>query len=181
MRSPLSAALSLVLLLGLAACGGPRETTVSNPTTPEPAATQGPPAYEVFDPGPYEVEPAEASAEMAHDVPPTLMEGSIEQAVSEGPRTVQGYRIQVYSSPNKASAESVRDDANQWWRVAGEDPDALELLPEGLPVEIDFNQPYYRVRVGAFEYRREAEGAMRVVQRRFPEAFIVPDVVTLGG
>ncbi len=175
---PLLAVL-IVSLLGLAGCGGPRETTTEAPPPPPPA--EGYPAYETFDPAAYDVQPSETTAEIQHDVPDVLMDGSIEEVVSTGPRTVQGYRIQVYSAPNKASAESVRDEATSWWRVAGEDPDALELLPNGLPIDIDFNQPYYRVRLGAFEYRREAEQAMRVIQRRFPEAFIVPDLVTLGG
>lgn len=171
-------ALLLVALLGLTACSGSTETTVETPPPPPPT---GHPDYETFDPTPYDAEPPQAQLKLEHDVPEVLMEGSIKEAVSEGPRTVQGYRIQIFSSPNKASSESVRDEATAWWRVAREDPDAIELLPNGLPTEVDFNQPYYRVRVGAFEYRQEAEQAIRVIQRRFPEAFIVPDTVTLGG
>ena len=167
----------LAVALGLAACAAPRGTT--EPPPPPPTDT-GPPAYETFDPTGYDDEPPAAPAELQHDVPDVLMEGTIEEVEADGPRTVQGYRIQVYSSANKASAEGVRDEAASWWRIAGDDPDALELLPHGLPMELDFNQPYYRVRLGAFEYRREAERALPVIQRRFPEAFIVPDRVTIG-
>ena len=171
--------LVLVAALGLAACAAPRET--STDPTPPPAEETGPPAYETFDPSGYDAEPPPAQTEIQHDVPAVLMEGTIEEPEPEGPRTVQGYRIQVFSSADKAAAEGVRDEAATWWRTAQNDPDALELLPNGLPMEVDFNQPYYRVRLGAFEYRREAEQAIRVVQRRFPEAFIVPDTVTIGG
>lgn len=167
----------LVAALGLAACSAPRETT----TEPPPIEESGPPSYETFDPSDYDAEPPPPQTEIVHDVPAVLMEGTIEETASDGPRTVQGYRIQVYSSSNKASAEGVRDEAASWWRTVQTDPDALELLPNGLPMEVDFNQPYYRVRLGAFEYRREAEQAIRVIQRRFPDAFIVPDTVTVGG
>lgn len=170
-------ALILAAALILPACGGPRETT----TAPPPPPVTGPPTYETFDPAPYDDAPPEVPSTIQHDVPDVLMDGSITEVISDGPRTVQGYRIQVFSSADKGSAETIRDEAESWWRVASRDPDALEFLPNGLPVEVDFNQPYYRVRVGAFEYRREAEQAIRVVQRRFPEAFIVPDLVTLGG
>jgi hypothetical protein len=173
-----SLVLFLVVALSLAACSAPRETT----TEPAPPPTEPRfPAYETFDPADYGVEPPPAQTEIRHDVPAALMEGTIEEVGPEGPRTVQGYRLQVYSSADKASAEGVRDEAAAWWRTVQDDPDALELLPHGLPMEVDFNQPYYRVRLGAFEYRREAEQAIRVIQRRFPDAFIVPDLVTIGG
>ena len=168
----------IVAALGLAACSAPRETTTE---PPPPPATTGPPAYETFDPSGYDAEPPVAETEIRHDVPAELMDGTIEEAQPEGPRTVQGYRIQVFSSAEKSAAEGVRDEAAGWWRTVQNDPDALELLPSGLPMEVDFNQPYYRVRLGAFEYRREAEQAIRVIQRRFPDAFIVPDTVTIGG
>ena len=169
---------ALLLVALLAACSGPRDTTVEPP--PPPPVT-GHPDYETFDPSAYNAEPPPTQATLEHDVPEVLMNGSIEEVVSDAPRTVQGYRIQIFSSPDKASAENTREEATNWWQVAREDPDALELLPNGLPTEVDFNQPYYRVRVGAFEYRQEAEQAIRVIQRRFPDAFIVPDIVTLGG
>lgn len=170
--------LFLAAALGLAACSAPRETTTEPP--PPPTDEAGPPAYETFDPAGYDAEPPPAQTEIVHDVPAALMEGTIEETAPDGPRTVQGYRIQVFSSADKAAAEGVRDEAATWWHMAQNDPDALELLPNGLPMEVDFNQPYYRVRLGAFEYRREAEQAIRVIQRRFPEAFIVPDMVTIG-
>ncbi len=169
----------LLVLVGVAACSGPQETTVVEPlpSTDE----RGHPAYETFDPSGYDAEPPEASAEIEHDVPEGLMAGVITFPESTVPRTVQGYRIQVFSSADKGAAEEVRDDASGWWRVAGNDPDAATALPHGLDPDLNFNRPYYRVRLGAFEYRREAEAALPVVRRRFPEAFIVPDSVTIRG
>ncbi|MEP0546162.1 MAG: SPOR domain-containing protein [Rhodothermales bacterium] len=176
-RLPL--ALLLIALLGLTACSGPRET--DRDPEPEPVDEREQPAYETFDPAPYDAEPAPVDAAIQHDVPAMLMDGEIEMPEMEGPRTVQGYRLQVFSSADKAAAEDVRDEADGWWRVVRDDLDAAAAFPNGLPMEVYFNQPYYRVRLGAFEFRREAEAALPVIQRRFPEAFIVPDVVTLGG
>ncbi len=173
------APLFFAVLLGLAACSGPRET--DRGPDPEPVDERDQPAYETFDPGRYDAEPAPIDAAIQHDVPAALMDGEIEMPETTGPRTVQGYRLQVFSSDDKAAAEDVRDEADGWWRVVRDDPDAAAAFPNGLPMEVYFNQPYYRVRLGAFEFRREAEAALPVIQRRFPEAFIVPDEVTIGG
>ncbi len=40
-------------------------------------------------------------------------------------------------------------------------------------------QPYYRVRVGAFASDAEADAALEFVRQEYPEAFLVPDVVTV--
>ncbi len=170
--------LLLVAALGLTACSGPRETAEGEPPPP-PVEEREHPAYETFDPSAYDAEPPAASTEIEHDVPEALMAGTVTIPETAGPRTVQGYRIQVFSSASKGAAEEVRDEATGWWRVAGNDPDAVAALPHGLDPDLHFNRPYYRVRLGAFEYRREAEAALPVVQRRFPEAFIVPDRVTI--
>jgi hypothetical protein len=48
-----------------------------------------------------------------------------------------------------------------------------------LAPDIAYLQPYYRVRLGGFEFRNEAERALAFVRGRWPEAFIVPDRVTI--
>jgi hypothetical protein len=174
-----SLALLFVALLTFAACSGPREA--DRGPAPPPEEEGGTPVYETFDPAPYGAEPEPPDTEIGHDVPEVLMDGEIAMPDAEGPRVVQGYRVQVFSSAEKAAADDVRDEAQGWWRVVRDDPDAAAALPNGLPAEVYFIQPYYRVRLGAFEYRREAESALRVIQRRFPEAFIVPDEVLIGG
>ncbi|MEM1043438.1 MAG: SPOR domain-containing protein [Bacteroidota bacterium] len=163
--------------LALMACSGSQETV--DPTPPPPDDERGPPAYETFDPSSYDAEPPEPSAEVQHDVPEALMAGTISMPETTGPRVVQGYRIQVFSSAEKGAAEDIRDEATGWWRVVQNDLDAVEVMPLGLDADVDFNRPYYRVRLGAFEYRREAEAALPLVRRRFQQAFIVPDQVII--
>jgi hypothetical protein len=179
MRSRLLPFLFLFAIASLAACSGPREVDEGPDLSPE--EEEGQPAYETFDASPYDAEPEAQDTEIDHDVPPTLMAGEIEIPEVEGPRTVQGYRVQVFSSAEKAAADDVLDEAAGWWRVVRDDPDASAAFPNGLPADVEYHQPYYRVRLGAFEYRPEAETALRVIQRRFPDAFIVPGTVTIGG
>ena len=94
-------------------------------------------------------------------------------------RTVQGYRIQVYTSSEKAEADAEAARASSWWESlsAGERP--LGLQQDEAPVAVVWRQPYYRVRVGAFASRSEAERALSLIKQRFGKAFIVPDRVTV--
>ncbi len=178
MHDPMkAAALLLVTVLSVAACSGPRDTTGEPP--PPTVSERDRPTYETFDPAAYDVEPPPPSREVEHDVPEALMAGTVTLPELTGPRTVQGYRIQVFSSADKGAAEEVRDDATGWWRVVRADPGTAETLPHGLHPDVAFNRPYYRVRLGAFEYRSEAEAALPLIRRRFAEAFIVPDRVTV--
>src|SRR5690606_38786467 len=107
--------LLLLALVSFAACSGPREVDRGPEPPPEDEGTA--PVYETFDPAPYDAQPEAPDAEIAHDVPPALMAGEIEMPETEGPRTVQGYRVQVFSSADKAAADDVRDEAAGWWRV----------------------------------------------------------------
>lgn len=177
--------LVLILLasLVLAACGSVRPVSSDDPdpVVPPPPRVETPayPAYETFDPAPYDVEPSQSprGAGVEHDVPVVLMDGTIEVEEPSGPRTVEGFRIQVFSSAEKAAAERVRDEVGAWWRIARQDPSAAGVLPAELPVVVEFMRPYYRVRLGAFEFRPEAEDALELVRTRFPEAFVVPATV----
>ena len=69
--------------------------------------------------------------------------------------------------------------AESWWRdlSASQRPDYLG--DRILDVDIVWQQPYYRVRAGAFATREEAQRALSVVEHTFPDAFIVPSVVTI--
>lgn len=95
-------------------------------------------------------------------------------------RTLQGFRIQLVTTPEKDAADAYVEQAIDWWAAlpAGRRPDYLATGNE-LDVKIAWRQPYYRVRVGSFASRAEAEAALEAVRARFPDAFIVPDTVTV--
>lgn len=92
--------------------------------------------------------------------------------------TVQGFRVQVYSTLDKTEAVNLEEQARAWWQ-AQQGGAPAGLMPGQLPIYTLFIQPYYRVRIGNFRTRAEAEQARRFLQSRFPDAFIVPDRVTV--
>ena len=165
----------------LAACSG------SGPVVNGPAG-DGPetpdasyPSYETFDPAGYNAQPP-ARVEIVHDVPARTMEGRVEvpgsatgPSTERQPREVDGFRIQVGRSENRQTAERLRAAVVAWWEDAQRRPGA----PPSLEIVVAYVQPHYRVRVGAFEFQREADEAIAFVRREYPDAFIVPDRVTV--
>lgn len=177
LRFSLRASAFLALALSLAACSA---TGPSGPVTDEPEF----PAYETFDPAGYQASPAAVAGEAVHDVPERLMDGRVElpqqtetvaPPVEMAPRQVDGFRIQIFTSESRDSAERVRGDAATWLT---RNPAAAGSPQYGSPV-VAYLQPYYRVRVGSFAVEQDARQALEVVRRQYPEAFIVPDLVTV--
>jgi hypothetical protein len=164
----------LAAVLFLAACSS-TEPTVVDPPPPPPEEPQINMAdYEVFDPEPYR-DNRPQPAEITHDVPESLLDGKAEQRTN---RSGRGYRIQVYSSQDKGGADRLTERARAWWqsqRKSGK----LDEYPGPVPVYLIFRQPYYRVRVGNFGSRADALEVLRLIERDFPDAFLVPDQVTI--
>lgn len=175
---PATAALFAVAL-SLQACSGLRPVETQRPEADPSGEAAGYPAYESFDPSGYDAQPQAAGA-VVHDVPARVMGGRVEvpggdtapAPAPQEPRAVQveGFRVQVFTSSSRDAAERVRSEAAAWWaRAQGRSAEAL----------VAYRQPYYRVQVGAFASREEADAALAVVRREYPEAFIVPDLVTV--
>ena len=172
-------AVLFAVALFLQACSGLRPVETQTETDP---AAQAPayPAYEAFDPAGYDAEP-QAAVEVVHDVPARIMQGRVEVPGGETaptpapqePRAVQveGFRVQVFTSSSREAAERVRSEAVAWWSRSqpGRSVDAL----------VAYRQPYYRVQLGGYADRADADAALAVVRRQYPEAFIVPDLVTV--
>ncbi len=108
----------------------------------------------------------------------TAREGS--EAREPEMRTVQGFRIQIFTTTEKPAADEKVTAALAWWRQGAAAQRPPSLAAEGdLTVDVEWKQPYYRVRLGAFAGRAEAGEALAAVQKRFPDAFLVPDTVTI--
>lgn len=185
MRLPLHAAAILAASFALAACSatGP-QGPVADPDDTPPDSDY--PAYETFDPAGYDAEPPAQPATIIHDVPARVMEGRVEvpgQGAATPPsepsepvaRQVDGYRVQVFNTASRDAAERVRSDAIDWWSAAQSSANA----PREMDVIVAYQQPYYRVRMGAFATREEADRALALVRQRFPDAFLVSDLVTV--
>lgn len=130
--------------------------------------------YEVFDPSPYAEEEVPSDIAVEHDVPESLMEGRAGASVS---RTVQGFRIQVLNTLSKREADQEVEEILVWWRE--QDREGGLFSRRGTPpVYTIYRQPYYRVRIGDFVSREEAQRALDAIKSKFPGALIVPDTVT---
>ena len=173
----------LVAVLVLPACSGlrPVETDPGpDPDTDTPAPTY--PAYETFDATGFDAQP-EVAVEVVHDVPAAIMQGRVVIPDASGPPApsepvpvqVEGYRVQVFTSSNRDTAGGVRASAVQWWERAQSRPGA----PESLEAIVSYRQPYYKVQLGAFATREEADAALALVRTQYPEAFIVAELVTV--
>lgn len=79
-----------------------------------------------------------------------------------GPLTMPGFRIQIFSSRNLSEAYQVKLRADS--------------LLSGFNIYLIYDPPYYKVRVGDFHVRYEANQAMAlIVAHGFPNAWVVPD------
>ncbi|MEL6614489.1 MAG: SPOR domain-containing protein [Bacteroidota bacterium] len=169
----------LALIPALAACSSARPTD-DGPTGP---VDEGPgyPAYESFDASAFDAPPPEA-VDIVHDVPSRTMEGTVQlpgtvaaPTTERQPREVDGYRIQVGRSEAQSGAESIRNAVLRWWESAGTQAGA----PQSLEVVVTFIEPYYRVRVGAYEFQEQAQNDLDFIRREYNGAFVVPDRVTV--
>lgn len=139
--------------------------------------------YETFDPTGYEASPPAVAIAAVHDVSERLMDGRVvlpqtqepPPRVELEPRQVDGYRIQVFTSESRDTAERIRGEVTEW---LSQNPSAAGSMRFGMPL-VAYLQPYYRVRLGAFQYENDARQALELVRRQYPEAFIVPDLVTV--
>lgn len=175
-RSPLAVFLLAVLVC---ACSGSSQTAGQNgPAEPSPDPAEERPSvaeYETFDASIYEARPPERTVEVKHRVPRRLMQGHAAEGIR---RTVEGFRIQVFSARDQQAAQDFRERVRRWW-TKNKDSAPRSAFAEDPPIIIKYSQPYYRVRVGAFAERNVAEAALKFVSREYPKAFISRGTVTV--
>lgn len=81
-------------------------------------------------------------------------------------KIISGYTILVYSGPSREEANKSKDMV-------------YRVLPDSRP-QIQYTQPYYRVKVGRFVERIEAQKKFTALKREFPSAMLVPERFTLN-
>ncbi len=163
------------VVLLLAGCAATRGAQDQQGPAPEEAPIDWS-AYEDFDPARYPDPPPPRLA-VQHDVPEALMIGKTGTSTT---RTVEGYRVQIFLTENKATADSIYTAVVAWWRQM-----AVQGLLEGIPgahddpppVYIVYRAPYYRIRLGNLRTREEAERLRKLAARRFEGAFVTSDQV----
>ena len=82
--------------------------------------------------------------------------------------TIDGFRIQIFMESG--------NDAVEHANVAMEE---FKSLYPDIPIYLIFGQPYYRLRVGDYRTRLEAEKAFQILNKDYKEAFITGDRIQL--
>ena len=78
---------------------------------------------------------------------------------------MKGYRVQIHFGPEKAKAMDVKTKfATQYHEI---------------PAYLDYQQPYFKIRVGDFRTKLEAYKLLQDISFDFPGAFIVSDDIEL--
>lgn len=84
----------------------------------------------------------------------------------ESRRFVQGFRVQVMNSPDRA-------------KVFAAKAKIYEQFPDYKPYLL-YQSPNYKLRVGNFKTQDEAEDAMRQLSKLFPSGlYVIPDIIEL--
>lgn len=80
--------------------------------------------------------------------------------------TMSGYRVQIFMEIGNEAirhAEAMKKSFS-------------DAFPE-LPIYLTYDQPYYRLRVGDFRNRVEAEKYLRLIKPKFSLAFVTTDII----
>jgi len=113
---------------------------------------------------------ADFYASIRPGVPVELAESlELESTDNEEKNLYEGFRIQIYSGPSPAMADTVSKQFRTWavQHVSGYSPETYTF----------FKAPYYRVHVGDFHDRTRAYSVSQIVKRQFPDAWVVYDRV----
>lgn len=79
---------------------------------------------------------------------------------------IDGFRVEIFFSSNMDAKEKALETKT----------DFLSEYPE-FPVHIKFVAPNFRVRVGDFRTKNEAWKLYKKIQKDYPTAFVVPDII----
>lgn len=79
---------------------------------------------------------------------------------------LDGWRVQIFFDSGANSKKRATDALNHF----------NALYPD-IKAYLSFREPYYRVRVGDYRTRLEAEGLMNQIQAEYPNAFAATDKI----
>lgn len=106
---------------------------------------------------------AEEKREMVNYKPLVSTDGK--KKVTGSIYTTKGFRVVIFNGTDRAQALQAK---NRF----------LRSFP-GVPSFVSYNVPSYKIKVGNFETRPEADAFLRRISKAFPTSFIVQDIVTI--
>lgn len=80
--------------------------------------------------------------------------------------TMSGFRVQIFMEIGNEAVDHANVVKKEF----------EEQYPE-LPIYLSYEQPYYRLRVGDFRNRVEAEKYLRILKPRYGVAFVTADII----
>jgi hypothetical protein len=87
-------------------------------------------------------------------------------AMYGGIYSAHGFRVQIYNGNERTKATGVRNDF-------------MKRFP-GIPTYLTYVSPHFRVKVGNFRNRAEAEDIYRQASTLYNPCMIVPDIVVIN-
>ena len=93
---------------------------------------------------------------------------NLRMKVMENPdnKAIPGYRIQIFFDSGSNSSDRARSAR-----------DGFSLLYPDVPAYVSWKAPNYRVRVGDFRSRLEAEKALQMIMIDYPNAWVIKDEI----
>lgn len=155
---PLAAA--LVLFVGIR-CAGSTETTREEGSSEKDAKGGLVSKYELlFNPADYN--PSVATIQELAKTDTSGRSGDSTVNETAPPETTLGFRIQVLSTTEIDTANEVKNE--------------LSNLPESIGIYVIYDSPYYKVRVGDFLFRPDANQLLKtLIDQGYMDSWIVAD------
>lgn len=87
----------------------------------------------------------------------------------------RAYHVQLDMTKEKEAANRILGQALQWWETHEGAWSVRPLTAPGeSPVTVAWRAPLYRIRLGPFPTRAQADSVLAVAQSAFPGAFVRP-------
>jgi len=87
----------------------------------------------------------------------------------------RAYHVQLDMTKEKEAANRILGQALQWWDAHEGAWSAPPLTPpDASPVTVAWRAPLYRIRLGPFATRAQADSVLAAAQSAFPGAFVRP-------
>lgn len=163
---------SLLLIIVVVGSGCKSSEKAADDDQPEPTVEESP---EISDKefSEFQITLAENRSKLSdlhvsqqHDMPEAFLKtDSNNGSINRNPR--DGYRVQILSTRDQPLADSVANEFRMWsdTTITGYDAEAY----------ISFNQPFYRVHIGDFQQRDQANSFSQLIKPKFPDAWVVHD------
>lgn len=84
------------------------------------------------------------------------------------------YHVQLDMMEDKARADRTLGRALEWWQRRSDVPRPLTGSDDS-PVRVVWRAPLYRIRIGPFASRAQADSVLQRARSTFPDAFVSPD------